>query len=306
MSNYASNVAGSCGAAGDDVIHSISIPTASGTGFTIFSTLTMDSTASTGIDTAEHITTVCGTSANELRYSSAPCGAAIGAGATCANTAGTDEVLRACGMPSSTIFGGSPYIATLDSTVATGAWTMSLALTPLNLDTCAQSGNISNTPLSPTTYTNTTTGKAANYVYDATSAALTGCLAAQRNACGLPNGDPSGNVAVCGSDGGAAAEDIVFYYYAGTTGFLTVDTQGSSFDTVLYMKSGCNPNCLPPSDCLACNDDNNFLAVPAQSWSRLYCRPVTAGTLYYIVVDGYGGADGTVALNAKFSAVGCP
>jgi hypothetical protein len=302
MSNYGSDVAGSCGAAGDDVIHSISIPTVGG--YTAFSTIVMDSTPSTGIDTASHITTVCGSAASEVKYSSAPCGAPIGAGAACSNTGGTDETLRVCGMPSNVVFPGTPpYFATLDSTVTTGAYVLSMSVTPLNLDTCMQSGNVSNTPTTPTTYSTHTDGtpvKVDNYVYDATAAL--GCPGgpAGNNACGVPNGDPTGNFGVCNSDGGTVGKDIVFYYYATLGGFLTVDTQGSSFDTIIYLKSGCNPNCAPPSDCLACNDDHNFTT---GSWSRVYRYPVVANTLYYVVVDGYGTAEGNVQLNVAFSTI---
>jgi len=294
MSHYNPNVAGSCGAAGSDVVHQVEIPPAGD--LTQFATIIMDSSGSS-IDTASHITTACGDPARELVYSSRPCGAASGAGRTCANTPGGAEILRACGMPA------GAYFATLDSSVATGAFTLNLAVDGVNLDTCAEAGNISNTPSTPTTVIWSTTGKSNDYLFDLTSSALTACLTSQRNACGLPNGSPDGNF-VCGSDGGALAEDIVFYYQALASGFLTLDTQGSSFDTVLYMKNGCNLNCTAPSDCLACNDDNNFSA--GASWSKLYCRPVTAGVLYNIVVDGFGGEDGRVQLNVRFSASGCP
>ncbi|HEV8325430.1 MAG TPA: hypothetical protein VG389_27725, partial [Myxococcota bacterium] len=142
--------------------------------------------------------------------------------------------------------------------------------------------------------------KVDNYVYDATAAL--GCPGgpAGNNACGVPNGDPTGNFGVCNSDGGTVGKDIVFYYYATLGGFLTVDTQGSSFDTIIYLKSGCNPNCAPPSDCLACNDDHNFTT---GSWSRVYRYPVVANTLYYVVVDGYGTAEGNVQLNVAFSTI---
>lgn len=288
MMNYSADVEGTCGAAGDDVIHRVDIPPAGA--FTAFATIVMD-TAGSAIDTAVHLTTVCGNAAAEPQYASDVCGASSGSGNTCANTAGGTEVLRACGMPT-----GS-YFATLDSTASTGAFALTLAVAAVDLDTCPQAGNVSNPPVSVSA---TTTGKMHNFVYDQTSSTLSSCSANLRNACGVPNGDPTGDpTGVCGSDGGAVAEDIVFYFRAARTGFLTIDTQGSSFDTILSLKSGCNPSCAAPSDCLRCNDDHNFGA--EISWSRIYRFPVTAGALYRIVVDGFQGADGLVQLNVFFS-----
>jgi hypothetical protein len=288
MENYSADVTGTCGAAGDDVIHRVDIPPASA--FTAFATIVMDTTGST-IDTAVHLTRECGNPIAEPQYASAVCGASIGSGNTCANTPDGTEILRACGMPTGT------YYATLDSTASTGAFTLTVAVSQVDLDTCPGAGNVSNPPLSVTA---TTTGKAHNFVFDQTSSTLSSCSANLRNACGVPNGDPTGGPGgICGSDGGAIAEDIVFYFRAAQTGFLTIDTQGSNFDTILYIKSGCAPTCAAPSDCLRCNDDHNFTA--DISWSRLYRLPVTAGTLYRIIVDGFQGADGLVQLNVFFS-----
>lgn len=288
MANFSADVAGTCGAAGDDVIHRVDIPPAGA--FTAFVTIVMDTTGST-IDTALHLSTICGSSANEPQYASAVCGASSGSGNACANTVGGTEILRACGMPTGT------YYATLDSSVSTGAFTLTLAASQVDLDTCPGAGNVSNPPLAVTA---TTTGKTHNFVFDQTSSSLSSCSINLRNSCGLPNGDPTGDPSgICGSDGGAIAEDIVFYYRAAQTGFLTIDTQGSNFDTILYIKSGCNPTCTAPSDCLRCNDDHNFTA--GLSWSRIYRLPVTAGTLYRIIVDGFQGADGLMQLNVFFS-----
>jgi len=75
---------------------------------------------------------------------------------------------------------------------------------------------------------------------------------------------------------------------------------GSSYDTILYVKDACLQNCSVPANCLACNDDNNFEV--GDSWSQVYRLPVTAGTLYYIFGDGYGGGTGTLVLNVSFSS----
>ncbi len=301
MASYDADVAGSCGSAGDDLLYRVDVPSQGG--LTTFATILMDASGS-AIDTALHLTTTCGDPAGEPVYASQVCGASSGAGRACANVAGTTEALRACGMPSSNTFAGQPYYATVDSTASQGVWALNLHVDSVDLDTCAQSGNVSNLPSNPTTYANLTTGKANNYRYDATSSSLA-CPGppTNSNACGEANGDPSGGGPVCNSDGGASSGDIVFYYYATSTGFLTADTQGSTYDTVLYIKSGCNLDCFPPSDCRRCNDDHNLTA--GASWSRVYHFCVTVGNLYYMVVDGYGGASGTAQLNLSFEAGAC-
>jgi len=292
LSDYGADVAGSCGEAGDDVIHRIDVPMNGP--FTAFSTIVLN-TSGSAIETASHLTTVCGSAANELQHASVVCGASTSSGPTCYDPAGT-ETLRACGMPT-----GS-YFATLDSPVTTGAFTLALTVDNVNLDTCAESGNVSNTPSSPTAYTVSTTGMADNYSFNLAPGDSPCTPASARNECGRPNGAPGGSATwTCYPGGLLTTNDVVFYYRAAATGFLTVDTNGSSFDTLLYIKNACITSCAVPSNCLKCNDDNNFTL--GQSWSQIYRMPVTAGTLYYIFGDGFDvGDNGTLVLNVTFSS----
>src|SRR6185295_15018986 len=83
--------------------------------------------------------------------------------------------------------------------------------------------------------------------------------------------------------------DIWFSYTAPATGIVSIDTQGSSFDTILSVHSGCpgvNANSI------ACNDD----LAPPQRWSKVSI-PVAAGNTYKIRVAGYDTAVGEVQLN---------
>ncbi len=92
----------------------------------------------------------------------------------------------------------------------------------------------------------------------------------------------------CGS--GGTGPDVWFSYTAPATGTVTIDTQGSSFDTVLSIHGGC------PGDVastLFCNDDNSY---PSQLWSRLHVQ-VAQGQTYLIRVAGYNGASGQFTLN---------
>src|SRR5205823_882281 len=68
---------------------------------------------------------------------------------------------------------------------------------------------------------------------------------------------------------------------------------GTTFDTVLYLRSG---SCAGgPEVAAGCNDDACANATGLNRASRL-TPTVTAGQAYYIVVDGYGGAQGTFSL----------
>lgn len=92
----------------------------------------------------------------------------------------------------------------------------------------------------------------------------------------------------CGEPGGASSW---FFYKAPADGVLALDTKGSSFDTVMAVYTG------PGTDYaslvqVTCNND----ASPTDTWSQV-SFPATAGVMYYIAVDGVGGANGTVKLN---------
>ena len=59
---------------------------------------------------------------------------------------------------------------------------------------------------------------------------------------------------------------------------------GSSFDTVLYVSTTCG------NSAITCSDDSCGTQ-SSVTWST------TAGTTYYLVVDGYNTASGTYTLN---------
>jgi hypothetical protein len=90
--------------------------------------------------------------------------------------------------------------------------------------------------------------------------------------------------------------DVWFSYTAYATGSVTFTTQGSSFDTILSIHSGC-PGTAANS--IACNDD---FAAP-QRWSQITLT-VAAGSTYLIRVAGYGGASGYFVLGIS-GVTGC-
>ncbi len=92
----------------------------------------------------------------------------------------------------------------------------------------------------------------------------------------------------CGVPGGASRW---FAFEAETDGVLDLNTDGSTFDTILAVYTGTNANFSELAS-VACDNDSGTNGVT----SSLHFTTVT-GTIYYIAVDGVNGASGTVLLN---------
>jgi uncharacterized protein YegL len=85
---------------------------------------------------------------------------------------------------------------------------------------------------------------------------------------------------------GSGAPDVVYAYTPATAQVVNVSLCGSSYDTGLYIFEG---SCAGSP--IACNDD--FCGVQ----SEVDNVTLTAGTTYYIVVDGFASEAGDYALN---------
>src|SRR5437773_2042869 len=113
---------------------------------------------------------------------------------------------------------------------------------------------------------------------------------------GTFSGATSGTNALAGSCGASGtAPEQVFQWTPAASGTATIQTcgAGTNFDTVLYLRSG---TCASgPEMAAGCNDDACTNATGLNRASRL-TPTVTAGQTYYIVVDGYGGAQGLYGL----------
>jgi hypothetical protein len=112
------------------------------------------------------------------------------------------------------------------------------------------------------------------------------------------------------SSGSCAATDAapgrIYAWTPSITGIATVQTcnaGATSFDTVLYMRGA---SCTGPE--IGCNDDAANCPVSTNDTQRRHgsrLRPlVLAGTTYYIIVDGYGGARGDFSLSITPPAIG--
>jgi len=156
-------------------------------------------------------------------------------------------------------------------------------------------GTFSLTVTPPVASTTTTTPTNSS----TTSTTLTGACASATPipaAGGTFNGTTSGTSTLegsCGSSG--ASPERVFRWTPTVSGTATIQTcgAGTTFDTVLYLRSG---SCAGgPEVAAGCNDDACANATGLARASRL-TPTVTAGQTYYIVVDGYNGTQGTFSL----------
>ncbi len=90
-----------------------------------------------------------------------------------------------------------------------------------------------------------------------------------------------------GSCGGDSAPEAIIIWYPSSAGTWTIDTIGSDYDTLLYVREG---TCSGAE--LACNDDSSG----TQSAVTI---TVTASAPYYIFVDGFSSNSGSFMLNAN-------
>jgi cysteine-rich repeat protein len=81
----------------------------------------------------------------------------------------------------------------------------------------------------------------------------------------------------------------VFAWTPARSGVATIDTCGSSYDTVLYVREAI---CEDTSRDIACNDD--FCGVGSSVFPE-----VQAGTTYFIFVDGFGASSGSFTLGVR-------
>src|SRR5213078_136527 len=113
---------------------------------------------------------------------------------------------------------------------------------------------------------------------------------------GTFSGTTSGASALAGSCGNSdGSPEQVFRWTPTVSGTATIQTcgAGTTFDTVLYLRSGVCAS--GPEVAAGCNDDACANASGLNRASRI-TPTVTAGQTYFIVVDGYGGSHGTFSL----------
>ncbi|MBZ0118554.1 MAG: hypothetical protein K8H88_16240, partial [Sandaracinaceae bacterium] len=101
------------------------------------------------------------------------------------------------------------------------------------------------------------------------------------------NTSTSTNDTVPSCSRGSTAPDLAFRWTAPSSGSFVIDTEGSAYDTMLYVLTDCGGPELPG----ACDDDSG-----TGTTSRLVVT-LTAGQSVVIVVDGWGSSRGFFRLN---------
>ncbi len=94
------------------------------------------------------------------------------------------------------------------------------------------------------------------------------------------------------SCGGSGSPDLAYEWRVPYDGFFVLDTQGSDYDTVLYLRDDCD------GAELGCNDNGEGVG-----YSSLV-GPFVADQRVVVVLDGTGGESGTAQLN--INPVECP
>ena len=88
-----------------------------------------------------------------------------------------------------------------------------------------------------------------------------------------------------GTCSGASAPDHTYVFSLSAPQTITLSLCGSSYDTVLYVRTVCNSSGTQ----LACSDD--FCGVSSQ-----ITLPNLAAGFYYVFVDGWGSSSGNYTL----------
>jgi hypothetical protein len=108
---------------------------------------------------------------------------------------------------------------------------------------------------------------------------------------GTYSGTTSGSSAHSGTCGGSNAPEKVYRWTPSSSGTWTISTCGSGYDTLLHIRT----SCASTSSEIACNDDTSGCSNNGSSITRSF----TAGTTYYIFVDGFGSGSGSYTLSVR-------
>ncbi len=164
---------------------------------------------------------------------------------------------------------------------ATGWYAVCAVFHPTPATTTTSTGSTTTTAIATTTTTTTLAGACNNPT----------AIPAQGGTFSGTTSGASSQAGSCGSSG--SAPERVFQWTPAVSGTATIETcgAGTNFDSVLYLRSGV---CAGGAE-VGCNDDACVNSSGLLRASRI-TPAVTAGQTYFIVVDGYAGAQGTFNL----------
>ncbi len=261
--------------------------------------------ASGGYDTTLRTSTVCGSETDQVPIADV-CGGpppGVDADQACSEEAGP-ETMELCGLPEGTYFGS------VDSAAGTcGAYNLNVNISQVDLDDGPEAGNIT----MGGTFTGNTCTLTDNFEFPDMQG-INGCtglgdcvfLGGTSNDCPACDSSAATDCTIPVNDSlctysGAGGRDAVFYLALRVDSGIDISTVGSDFDTVLFiMETGPNGT-TPPGAARVCNDN----CYSGSGVSHIQTS-LPAG-LYYVYVDGAGGACGNYQLNVTVSpAAACP
>ncbi len=264
----------------------------------VFYNVVLDSTAST-TNTALRLSTTCGSETLQVPTAQV-CAAPIGRSPerACIDEPGPDALVL-CGLPEGQYFGA------VDSEAGQcGPFSVDVNITPVSLDSATEAGNISRGG----TFTGNTCGLTDLFSFPNTQG-ISGCTGlgdCSGSACPACDASAATDCRVDSTNSicaysGAGSPDAVFYLALAVDSGVDISTAGSSFDTVLYITEAGPNGASPPGAVRLCNDD----CFAADGASHIQTS-LPAG-LYYVFLDGAGGACGNYVLHATVSpASTCP
>ncbi len=258
------------------------------------------SSSSPALDTQLRFMTVCGVEASQMpnaRVCASPGGSTPAP--SCSEKAGA-ETMVVCGVPEGEYFGA------VDSAAQTcGEFALSATVTPVSLDKPTSSGNVTR---GGTFRGNTcgmgddghflrmqTTGVVCPALPDCAGGSCPACNAQAATDCRVSDLESKCTYS------GRNSPDAVFFLALNIDSGVDISTEGSNFDTVLYIVESGKDAPTPTGQISVCNDD----CLTDNGASHIQTA-LPAG-LYFVFVDGAGGACGDFVLHVTVSpAATCP
>jgi subtilisin-like proprotein convertase family protein len=266
-----------------------------GTGDSAFFDVTLDSSLSV-LDTTLRTSTICGNETRQVPYADV-----CGAPGTTPEQACSEEIgpefMELCGLPEGTYYGA------VDSPAGDcGLYDLDVTISQVSLETGAEAGNIS----MGGSFSGNTCGMADDYSFpdsigwsggpcgDCIGNNPTACPDCGVNAANDCTLAPNSTDDKC-TYSGDGSPDAVFYLALDMDSGVDISTNGSDFDTVLYIMETGPGGASPPGARRVCNDD---------CWETdgaSHIQTSLSEGLYYIYLDGAGGACGNYILRVVIS-----
>ena len=178
---------------------------------------------------------------------------------------------------------GGTYIGIMDPTIGPGVRRQMTANDTIALDSFGYNLSNSNPPPAPPPPPPAPANN--DFANAQVIAGCSGTVTGTNSAANKESGEPSHS-----PDGNAGGGSVWYHWQAPSSGSVTMKTEGSSYDTLLAVYTGSSVGGLTA---IVKNDDVT-LGTIVHSQVQFNA---TAGTIYKIAVDGWGGDTGSITLN---------